>query len=64
MILTHYVYHATQTGLQAVLDTRPGTFDRPKQLCDPIIHSGFGGVVAQHGEAWKRHRRVTSSAFR
>eukprot|EP00953_Heterococcus_sp_UTEX-ZZ885_P020273 11348-Heterococcus_DN1.PRE.3 len=47
----------------AVLDARPGTFDREKQLCDPFIQSGFDGVVAQNGETWKRHRRITSSAF-
>jgi hypothetical protein len=50
--------------VQAVLDARPGTFDREKQLCDPFIQSGFDGVVAQNGETWKRHRRITSSAFR
>jgi cytochrome P450 len=49
--------------VQAVLDARPGTFDREKQLCDPFIQSGFDGVVAQNGETWKRHRRITSSAF-
>jgi hypothetical protein len=58
------VCRATPHGVQAVLDMRPGTFDRPKQLCDPIIQSGFDGVLVQNGETWKRHRRMTSSAFR
>eukprot|EP00953_Heterococcus_sp_UTEX-ZZ885_P002309 1765-Heterococcus_DN1.PRE.3 len=52
------------TVLQAVLDMRPGTFDRAKPLCRLFIQGGFGGVVAQNGETWKRHRRITSSAFR
>eukprot|EP00953_Heterococcus_sp_UTEX-ZZ885_P002315 1766-Heterococcus_DN1.PRE.5 len=50
--------------ISAVLDMRPGTFDRAKPLCRLFIQCGFGGVVAQNGETWKRYRRITSSAFR
>jgi hypothetical protein len=50
--------------LQAVLDMRPGSFSRAKRVCDPVNRSGFRGVFTENGEEWKRHRRLTSSAFR
>eukprot|EP00953_Heterococcus_sp_UTEX-ZZ885_P006354 3881-Heterococcus_DN1.PRE.1 len=52
------------THAQAVLDARPGTNNRGSKLCSLFIQSGFDGVVAQNGETWKRHSRITSSAFR
>eukprot|EP00953_Heterococcus_sp_UTEX-ZZ885_P014900 8405-Heterococcus_DN1.PRE.1 len=49
--------------VKAVLDMRPGTFERAMQICEPVIKSGFNGVFSMNGDTWKRHRRLTSSAF-
>jgi hypothetical protein len=49
---------------QAVLEQRPGAFSRQQKMCNTINDSNLRGVFSQNGDVWKRHRRLTSPAFR